>query len=92
MEVRESKRFEQLDEMFNIKNELSRRDIPCSSSALERAILMPTDRGLEAQRVKEILDTSEDQEMPYPQPSVGLMTNPFPPEKKKKGKKGRKKK
>jgi hypothetical protein len=58
---------------------LARDDIPCSIVTLQRAVLIPEDTDRLTERL-------------YPNPSIGLMHNPFPKKKKKKkGKKGKKK-
>jgi hypothetical protein len=94
-------RSEQMEEIRSIKETLAKQDIPCSVLTLERAILMPptateippTNKFATENPEDAAADPPPPEEFKYPDPSSGLMHNPFEVKKKsKKGKKGKKKK
>ena len=60
-------RFEQIEEIENLKNYLAKDNVYLENSALIKAILLPEEihRGLGAVKVK------------YPSPKTSLMNNPF---------------
>ena len=77
---REQYRLQQMNEISRIKEHLAREDVPCSITALQRAILIPEDYPA-CQMIAQN----------FPRPGSRLLVNPFAAKKKKK-KGGKKKK
>lgn len=75
----EQARLETMQEIVQIKNKLAKEGVPMSMTVLQKAMMIPED--IERRPF----------EKKYPDPVEGLMVNPFPKAKKKKGKKGKKK-
>jgi hypothetical protein len=81
-----AQRAEQIDEIYEVKKRLAKKNIPCSIDTLKYALLMPED-----------LPPENLNHLSLPAPGAGLMSNPFlklgkKKGKKKKGKKGKGKK
>jgi hypothetical protein len=77
---REEYRMQQMQEISRIKEHLAREDVPCSITALQRAVLIPED-----------YPAAQMTAQNFPRPGSRLLINPFAVKKKKKGKKSKKK-